>query len=121
MVQYVDLLRALVKEKIQSLKQDKYLANADWIFIENNFQIENPHTKDMIENDNREIDLINHGLSCSNCHQALLTEFSQAKYDDLVAEARIHIINIQKVLMSLIILNIYFCLCSLVDEFLETI
>jgi len=81
MTQCIDSLRILVKEKIQLLKTNKYLANADWIFIEKNFQIENPHTKNMIRE--------------NNDYQGVLT--NQKQYDDLFEETRIRIINIQKV------------------------
>jgi len=74
MTQCIDSLRILVKEKIQLLKTNKYLANADWIFIEKNFQIENPYIKEKLSN-----------------------EFNQKQYNDLFEEIRIRIINIQKV------------------------
>jgi hypothetical protein len=93
MKQYIDLLRILVEEKIRLLKKNKYLANADWIFIEKNFQIENPHTINII----RDIHLINHDIQCSNCHRLLPIEFNQTQYNDLFEETRIRIINIQKV------------------------
>jgi hypothetical protein len=80
MTQCIDSLRILVKEKIQLLKTNKYLANADWIFIEKNFQIENPYTKNMIK-------------------EKLPNEFNQKQYNDLFEETRIRIINIQKVRM----------------------
>ncbi|CAF1127759.1 unnamed protein product [Rotaria sordida] len=97
MAQCVDSLRILVKEKIRLLKKNKYLANADWIFIEKNFQIENPHTTNMINNDSyRDINLIDHNIQCSHCHRSISMEFNQIQYDDLFEEARIRIINIQK-------------------------
>ncbi|CAF1291613.1 unnamed protein product [Adineta steineri] len=70
MTQCVDSLYALVQEKIRLLKKNKYLANADWNFIERNFYIENPH----INNSNSQ----------------------QIQYKDLYDEARIRILNIQK-------------------------
>jgi len=83
MTQCIDSLRILVEEKIRLLKTNKYLANADWIFIEKNFQIENPHTKNMIRE--------------NNDYQGVLT--NQKQYDDLFEETRIRIINIRKVRM----------------------
>ncbi|CAF4319700.1 unnamed protein product, partial [Adineta steineri] len=71
MTQCVDSLYALVQEKIRLLKKNKYLANADWNFIERNFYIENPHK---INNSNSQ----------------------QIQYKDLYEEARIRILNIQK-------------------------
>ena len=67
MTQCVDSLRALVEEKIQSLKKNKYLANADWIFIEKNFQLENPHAPNMINNGNRNRNSIDYNIRCSFC------------------------------------------------------
>ncbi|CAF3526453.1 unnamed protein product [Rotaria sp. Silwood1] len=96
MAQCVDSLRTLVKEKICLLKKNKYLANADWIFIEENFHIENPHTMKMINNDSRDINLIDHNIKCSICHRPISMEFNQIQYDDVFEEARIRIINIQK-------------------------
>ncbi|CAF2518133.1 unnamed protein product [Rotaria sp. Silwood2] len=96
MAQCVDSLRTLVKEKIRLLKKNKYLANADWIFIEKNFRIENPHTINMINNDNRDINLNDHNIQCSHCHRPISIEFNQIQYDDLFEETRIRIINIQK-------------------------
>ncbi|CAF3451404.1 unnamed protein product [Rotaria sp. Silwood1] len=96
MAQCVDSLRTLVKEKICLLKKNKYLANADWIFIEENFHIENPHTMKMINNDSRDINLIDHDIKCSICHRPISMEFNQIQYDDVFEEARIRIINIQK-------------------------
>lgn len=83
MSQCIDSLRTLIQEKIRLLKKNKYLANADWIFIEKNFQIENPHKT----------------IKVNNVHiQSLPTiEFNQTQYEDLVEKARIRIINIQKV------------------------
>ncbi len=83
MSQCIDSLRTLIQEKIRLLKKNKYLANADWIFIEKYFQIENPHKT----------------IKINNVHiQSLPTiEFNQTQYEDLVEKARIRIINIQKV------------------------
>ncbi|CAF1576337.1 unnamed protein product, partial [Adineta ricciae] len=84
MTQCVESLRSLVHDKMRWLKQNKYLANADWIFIETNFRIENPHTP-----------------SNENTHavihpQTTAIEFNRTEYEDLFEEARIRIINIQK-------------------------
>jgi hypothetical protein len=87
MTQCIDSLRLLVDEKIRLLKTNKYLANADWIFIERNFQIEN---RFLIH---KEMNLIDENLQCVNCHRL----FNQIEYDDLIEEIRIRIINIQKV------------------------
>jgi sodium/hydrogen exchanger 10/11 len=110
MTQCVDSLRTLIEEKIRLLKKNKYLANADWIFIEKNFQIENPHSTSKINNDNRKISLINDHKQCSNCHRSLPPiELNQTQYEDLFEEARIRIINIQKVRINLMILELIFC------------
>ncbi|CAF4102233.1 unnamed protein product [Rotaria magnacalcarata] len=98
MTQCVDSLRALVKEKIESLQKNKYLANADWIFIEKNFQLGNPHALNMINsgNRNRNRNSIDSNVQHSYCHRSIPLELNQAQYDDLFEEARIRIINIQK-------------------------
>ncbi|CAF3376108.1 unnamed protein product [Rotaria socialis] len=96
MTQCVDSLRALVKEKIESLQKNKYLANADWIFIERNFQLENPHALNMINNGNRNRNSIDSNVQHSYCHRSIPLELNQTQYDDLFEEARIRIINIQK-------------------------
>ena len=108
MIRSVESLRALVKEKMQLLKMNKYLADADWIFIEKNFQIENPHTANMTNNDSRQINSINNNLQCSNCYQPLSMEFNQTQNDDLLEVVRIRIINLQKVVVNLSILDFIF-------------
>ncbi|UJR30400.1 hypothetical protein I4U23_017935 [Adineta vaga] len=75
MEQCIESLHALVHDKIRLLKTNKYLANADWIFIEKNFLI------DMINKNE---------IARSNYH------LNQMEYEDLFEEARIRIINIQK-------------------------
>lgn len=67
MNQCIDSLDILLKEKINFLKQDKYLSNANWIFIEKYFHIKNPYMENLNSNEN------------------------------LFEETRIRIINIQKV------------------------
>ena len=37
--QCIESLRYVVNKNMQLIKRNKYLANADWIFIEKNFQI----------------------------------------------------------------------------------
>ncbi|CAF1543248.1 unnamed protein product [Adineta ricciae] len=76
MTQCVESLRSLVHDKIRWLKQNKYLANADWIFIETNFRIENTHA-------------VTHP-------QTTAIELNRTEYEDLFEEARIRILNIQK-------------------------
>jgi hypothetical protein len=80
MTKCVDSLQALVQERIRILKTNKYLANADWFFIEKNFHIENPHSAITRNNDRRDVTLLN-----------------QIEHDDLFEEVRIRMINIQKV------------------------
>jgi hypothetical protein len=106
MVQCVDSLRDVVQEKIRLLKKNKYLANADWVFIEKNFQIEKPHIMNRINNDGRETDFIDHDRQCSNYHRSLPMEFDQTQYEDLFEEARIRIINIEKVSIRIMILDL---------------
>ena len=85
MTHCVESLRSLVHDKIRWLKQNKYLANADWMFIETNFRIENPHTS---SNEN------SHAVTHP---QTTAIELNRTEYEDLFEEARIRIINIQKV------------------------
>lgn len=70
MSQCIDSLDILLKDKMNSLKKNKYLANANWLFIEKYFQIKNPYIKNI-------------HLNNSN--------------NDLYEETRIRIVNIQKV------------------------
>lgn len=78
MAQCVESLRHLVHEKIELLKKNKYLANADWLFIENNFRIDNPHAPSAV-GDRAE------------------SELSESQRADLHEEARVRVLNIQKV------------------------
>ena len=73
MEQCLHSLRVLIDDRIRLLKSNKYLANADWHFIARSFRLINPHPKrSLLANDQRQI-------------------------EDLVDQARIRLMNIQKV------------------------
>ena len=73
MDQCLHSLRLLIDDRIRVLKMNKYLANADWHFIARSFRLSNPHPKkSLMDNDQR-------------------------PKEDPVDQARIRLMNIQKV------------------------
>lgn len=97
MMQCVDALCVLIDEKIRLLKKNKYLANADWIFIEKKIHIENPYNTNKVNDNNRYRNLMNDNIQSQHSHQSNQMELNQIKYDELLEETRIRVLNIQKV------------------------
>ena len=98
MAQCVDSLRDLVDGKVRALKKNKYLANADWIFIEKNFRIDNPHaTKRRTSDAAERITIRESTRRCSECQRTLPAEWHQGQYDEMSEEGRIRTLSIQKV------------------------
>ena len=98
MAQCVDSLRDLMDDKVRSLKKNKYLANADWIFIEKNFRIDNPHATERRKSDAAERVAIRASTRrCSECQRTLPAEWNDEQYDEMSEEGRIRTLSIQKV------------------------
>ena len=115
MSQCVQSLRTLVEEQIHLLKKEKYFSNSDWIYLEENFRIENPYLSTMIYGEQNVSDSNN---ECSKCHRQLTKDLTEAQYDDLVEEIRNRVINIQKVTMNE---NDWRRHWRVLEKFLETI
>ena len=93
MAKCVDSLRGLMDDKVHLLKKNKYLANADWTFIERSFRIDNPHATKLRTNDPAQ----RIARECSECQRALPAEWNQEQYDEMSEEGRIRTLTIQKV------------------------
>jgi hypothetical protein len=98
MAQCVDSLRDLVNDEVRVLKKNKYLANADWTFIEKNFRIDNPHATQSRTCDVAERIAIRESTRrCSECQRTLPVEWSLEQYNEMAQEGRIRTLSIQKV------------------------